>query len=553
MRLAALRLLVSVALFGSLVAAAPAPADKPSARRPAREGVASESRLVSQAALATLRAGGTAADAAVTAALVAGVVSPTSSGLGGGGFALVWQAHEGTATILDFRETAPALLDTEAFERRPLPAAERGKLVGVPAESLGLAELHRRFGKLPWRTLVAPAERFAREGFPVEPHLASSLAGGADYRRMASVDQSFWPRGKVAVVGTRVTRKKLGRTLARLATEGPAAIHDGPIAQDLVDAARAYGSGLTRGDMTAYRVRERKPLRLAWEGYDVFTMPPPSAGGIMLAEVLGWFAASELKELGEGTPARIHLLAEALRGGFADRFHYVGDPDYLPVDIERLIARPRIAARKTQSHPGRTRTVKAIGVEEHGTHALVVTDAAGNVVSLTTTVNTGFGADIEGEASGIVLNDELDDFTSKKWSLPVGVAVPPNLPRPLLRPVSSMTPTLVLRSGKPVLALGGSGGMRIAPNVVQVLLTSLVDGAAPEKAVAAPRIRPHFGDYTIALEPGFSSAIVADLAQRGEKVKTDDASASAVQLLSWGEHGLSGAADPRKSGVVLVR
>jgi gamma-glutamyltranspeptidase/glutathione hydrolase len=232
---------------------------------------------------------------------------------------------------------------------------------------------------------------------------------------------------------------------------------------------------------------------------------------------------------------------------------YSGDPDFVPVDTERLIARDRLAARKALSHAERTRSVKAFAGGEHGTHAIVVADAAGNIVSLTTTVNTGFGADIEGEASGIVLNDELDDFGADKWTKPLGVESPPNRARPFLRPVSSMTPTIVLRSGKPVIALGGSGGMRIAPNVVQVLLASLVDGLSPAAAVAAPRFRPGFGDFSVALEPGFPSDVAADLVKRGEVVKTDDASASAVQLLGWGTHGLQGAGDPRKSGAALVR
>lgn len=501
-----------------------------------------------------LRAGGNATDAAITAALVAGVVSPSSSGLGGGGFALSWQAGEARATILDFRETAPGAVDVEAFERRPLPASERGKLVGVPAESIGLAELHRRFGKRPWRELVAPAERLARDGFPVEAHLASVLAdqNAANYRRMASVEQSFWPGGKLAVAGTRVKRPKLAKTLGRLATEGPRAIQAGPIAQDVVTAVRALGGALSRDDLSNYRVRERTPLRLAWEGNEVLTMPPPSAGGVFLVQVLGSFGATELSRLGAQSPLRIHLLAETMRGAIADRARYLGDPDFLPIDVEQLFAPARLAARRASSHPERTRPVRALAAEDRGTHAIVVADASGNVVSLTTTVNSGFGAEIEGEASGIVLNDELDDFASKKSSRELGVLHPPNQARPFARPASSMAPTLVLRGGRPLLVLGGSGGTRIPPNMVQVLFASLVDGATPEAALRVPRFRPQGGDFTLGLEASFSSVDTADLTRRGEVVQTNENPTSSVQLLSFGADGVRGAADPRKFGAALV-
>ncbi|HEY3497484.1 MAG TPA: gamma-glutamyltransferase [Polyangiaceae bacterium] len=556
MRLGGLRLLaVATGLVSSLLAAAPAPGNDKARAKAGKEGVATESLLASRAALATLRGGGTAADAAVTAALVAGVVSPSSSGLGGGGFALVWQARESAATILDFRETAPAVLDVDAFDRRPLPAAERGKLVGVPGESLGLFELHRRFGKRPWQELVAPAERLAREGFAVEGHLAGTLAdkGAENYRRAASIDRSFWIGGKPAVAGARVTRKALARTLARLKSEGPRSIQEGAIAQELVTAARAFGSGITREDLAAYRVRERKPLRFEWEGHEVLTMPPPSAGGVLLAEVLRSYGARELAEMGARTPLRVHLVVEAMRGAFADRARYLGDPDYLPVDVERLIAPSRIAARKAGAHPDRTRTIRALAGEDHGTHAIVVADAAGNVVSLTTTVNTAFGAEIEGETSGILLNDELDDFTSRKMTTGLGISSPPNQARPLVRPTSSMTPTLVLRSGRPRVALGGSGGPRIPVNLTQVLLALLADGESPEAAVSGARFRPGFGEFTLAVESAFSSADVADLKKRGEVVQSGDDSASAIQVLSFDADGLRGAADPRKHGAALVR
>ena len=546
---------VAVWLGASLVVAAPSPgpAAAPAVAK-TRHGAATESRQASETALQVLARGGTAVDAAVAASLVAGVVAPTSSGLGGGGFALVYRAEDRSFTVLDFREAAPAVLDTAAFDRRPLPDAERGKLTGVPGEVRGLAWLHQKFGKLAWGALVEPAERLARDGFPIEPHLASVIGSKDDarYRRMRAVESSFWPGGKGATLGQRVKRPELARTLHTLRTEGPESFYAGPIADDLVAAARQFGGTLTREDLARYRPRELTPLRVTWGDYEVVTMPPPSAGGLFLATVLGSFSKQELALAGLRTGLGVHQLAEVMRGALADRARYIGDPGINPVDVARLLAPARLAARKARIVADRTQAVQAFANEDHGTHALVVADARGNVVSLTTTVNTAFGAEIEGERTGIVLNDELDDFTSPTAAAKAGVRFPPNLARPGVRPTSSMTPTIVLRAGVPVLALGGSGGYTIPPSVTQTLLDILVGNETPAAAVAAPRFRFDASDYSLTLDDTFGDAVRQDLERRGEKLRVTVA-LSAVQVLAFGPRGVTGAADPRKGGAVLVR
>lgn len=519
-----------------------------------RAGVASESRLVSQTALAVLRRGGTAVDAAVSAALVAGVVAPTSSGLGGGGFALAYRAEDQSVTALDFRETAPASIDADAFERRPLPDAERGKLVGVPCEARGLAELHRRFGKRPWAELVEPAVRFARDGFAVEPHLAS-IVGGKDpqrFRRVPSLERSFWPKGVAAAVGVRVKRPELARTLATLSQAGAEALHAGAIAEELVRAVTGLGGTLTLADLSRAAPRERPPLRVRWEGYEIVTMPAPSAGGLFLAEVLGSFTRAELEQAGPNTAAGMHSMAEIMRGALADRVRYVGDPDVLPVDFAKILDPARLAARKAKVAADRVQTVRGLASEDHGTHALVVADREGNVVSLTTTINTSFGAEIAGGSSGIVLNDELDDFTARSASSALGIRFPPNAARPGRRPTSSMMPTLVLKDGKPVLALGGSGGYAIPPSVTETLLGILVRGEKPEAAVNGPRFRFDSKDYTLLIDGAFGDTLRQGLIQHGESPRVSESS-SAVQVLSFTSAGIVGAADPRKGGVALVQ
>jgi gamma-glutamyltranspeptidase/glutathione hydrolase len=435
-----------------------------------------------------------------------------------------------------------------------LPDPERGKLVGVPGEARGLAELHRRFGKRPWAELCAPAERFARDGFAVETHLAAVL-GGKDkerFRRVPLLERAFYIGGQPAIVGRRVKRPELAGTLRTLASSGAEALYGGTIAADIVKAVSDFGGTLELADLAHYAVRERQPLRFRWEGLEVVTMPPPSGGGLFLAEVLGSFTKDELLAQGLRTPLGVHLLAETMRGALADRARFVGDPDVLPVDVGRVLDPARLAARKALVSPERTRTVRAIAGEEHGTHALVVADAAGNVVVLTTTVNTAFGAEIAGASSGIVMNDELDDFTARSASAALGLSAPPNAARPGRRPASSMMPTLVLRDGKPVLALAGSGGYAIPPSVTEALLAVLVGGETLEAAVRAPRFRFDSKDYALLLDGVFTDATRQDLVRRGETVRTSE-SVSAVQILAFGAAGLTGAADPRKGGAALVQ
>jgi gamma-glutamyltranspeptidase/glutathione hydrolase len=543
----------SVLLAALLALSVPTPV--PAAPGLARQGVASESRAATDAAMAILDAGGSAADAAITAALVAGVVAPSSSGLGGGGFALVRTAADGRVVALDFRETSPAVFDAAAFERRPLPAEERGKLVGVPGEVAGLYELSRRFGKKPWAELVTPAQKLAANGFGVEPHLAGVLGEKENeaYRRMPSIDRVYFPGGKPVRAGTRVKHPRLAATLARLAAEGPRAMYEGAIPEDLVSAVRRAGGTLSVSDFKNYRVKERVPLRVEWEGKEVFTMPPPSAGGLLLAEVLGTYGRAELVKLGVQTGLGVHHVAETMRGAIADRALFAADPDALPVDVTPLYAPARLAARKGRVEPERTRPVRAQIAEDRGTHFIATADAEGNVVALTTTINGPFGPELEGEASGIVLNDQLDDFTSLGSSSRMDVRYPPNRPRAGVRPVSSMAPTIVVERGRPRLVIGGSGGTAIPSNVAQVLLAVLAHDKTPAQALALPRYRPRTDPAeTLFVEPAFPQAVRKDLSRRGELVH-ENASKAAVQVLSFTERGLLAAADPRKSGVARVR
>ncbi len=515
--------------------------------------VASENRDSSKEAMAVLRAGGSAADAAIVAALVGGIAAPQSSGLGGGGFLLAWDAQTKKPYVLDFREVAPRGVDAAAFDKRPFSDAARGRTVGVPGEARGLFELHRRAGKLRWADLASRAERVARQGFFVSPYFASALERNGDRLRAdAGLAALYFPNGKPALVGTRVVDVALADTLARLGAQGPDAFYQGDVALELARTAANAEGALAVEDLASYEPVERAPLRTRYDGYDVYTMPPPSAGGLMVSELLRLYSSDELRALGFESAAYQHLIAEGMRGAIADRMRYLGDPDAVRVDTSALLDERRLAVRRKMIALDRTHTLPRFGLEEHGTHHLVTADRAGNVVSLTTTVNGAFGAGLLAARSGVLLNDQLDDFTPASTVAPFGMKESPNRARPGARPVSSMTPTLVVAGGRPVLALGGSGGTMIATNVTQVLLGALVFEQGAEEAVKKPRIEVPTRRATLMVEEGTPATHIADLEARGEIVGITTFKTTAVQLLRFDGARVEAGADPRKQGSALV-
>ncbi len=543
--------LIGVAAFCSIGLTIAAPELR--AAPPARYAVSTENARATREAMDVLAKGGNAVDAAVTAALVTGVTNPTSSGLGGGGFALVYLAQEKKTELLDFRETAPAGVDTAAFEGSL--AERRGQLVGVPGEVAGLYALHQKLGKSRWADLVGRAERAASQGFVVEAHLGRVVTqkGHEAFQRDAGLKALLYPGGKPIAAGQRVKRPNLARTLRRIAQEGPKAFYTGAIAAELARVARDAGGALSESDLASYAPKERTPLEITWEGYRILTMPPPSAGGLLLAQTLAMHSRADLKALGLRSPAYTHVLAESMRGSIVDRYRYVGDPDRVKVDVPALLDPARLAKRKGEIVPDRTRMVQTIATREQGTHHLVALDADGNAVSLTTTVNTAFGADLLAPASGVILNDELDDFASDRETLPYA-ANNPNRAVPGARPVSSMTPTIVLSEGRVVLALGGSGGPTIPPCVTEVLLARLAFGESIEAAVKAPRFIPSPGPTTIRIEAGFTDREKRELEWRGEN-HAPIPSFFGVQAIAVdpASGAITATADPRKSGLAEVR
>jgi gamma-glutamyltranspeptidase/glutathione hydrolase len=534
----------------------------------ARHGaVACDSRLASEAGVRALRAGGNAVDAACAAALALGVTNPFASGLGGGGFALVYLAKPAKAMVLDFRERAPAALRPGANGRIEIPP-QSGLSVGVPGEARGLHELVKRFGALPFARCVAPALRLAR-GFPlsawtvekIEQEIASHPTTGEELIRKVFALGNEDPSKLRA--GTRVSRPDLARTLRRLQSRGAEALYTGTIARDIVAATRAARGVLTLADLSDYRPIERQPLDIDFLGKKVLTVPPPSAGGVILMEALGTLA-HRLPEIehsrvdGLASPLLLHFMVESLKHAFADRARFMGDPAFVDLPLQHLLdpeyhrelagrIRRDGVLRPAEYGTGQPRPAQP--ARDAGTAHISVVDKEGNAVALTTTVNLEFGARIVAGRSGIVLNDELDDFTPSPDHPDVfaiaGSAA--NQAAPGKRPISSMTPTIVLDKRGVAMVTGAAGGPRIVSATLQMLIDVLLLGMDAETAVRAPRVHHQWQPEVLFYEAAVPATTLQALKKLGHATQLREDIGKA-NLIVRAPDGLTAATDPRAGG-----
>ncbi|MBI3785597.1 MAG: gamma-glutamyltransferase [Deltaproteobacteria bacterium] len=525
--------------------------------------VAADHKLASQAGAAILEEGGNAVDAAVATAFAVCVVNPASCGIGGGGFMLIYLAQEHRTVALDYREVAPAAASRDMFVRsgQAVPELSRrgGLAIAVPGEVAGLAVAQKVYGTLPLAVVMEPAIRYARDGFAIAPHLAKEIADNAEMMRgdplLARVflRRDGSPRGK----GEIVVQAELARTLQRIAKEGPDAFYKGDIATAIVERVRAAGGILTEQDLANYKPEWRQPISARYLDYDVVSMPPPSSGGGALLEALGILGDDNLRSLGRATPTASHLLAETMKHVFADRAKYYGDPGFVDVPLQRLLSPANTAALRKRISSTRTFEASAYGSspsaaanpDDHGTSHLSVMDSRGNAVACTTTINTAFGSMVAVADSGIMLNNEMDDFAAQPGAPNVYglVGADANAIAPGKRPLSSMTPTIVTRDGRPVLAVGGSGGPLIISNTLQVLLNVLAYHMDATKAVAAPRLHHQWTPSVLFVEPAFPKATQKALARNGHIVR-EMPSMAAIQAVRRDGDLFEGAADPRKGG-----
>jgi gamma-glutamyltranspeptidase/glutathione hydrolase len=517
------------ALF-ALALLAWAPAIQAQGGKPDGEAaIASAHPLATAAGHEMLGRGGNAFDAAVAVAAVLAVVEPYSSGLGGGGFWLLHRARDGHQVMVDGRETAPAGVKRELYvgpSGKPVPGATTrgGTAAAIPGAPAALVHVAERYGRLPLSATLAAAIRHAREGFAVDARYAR-IAGQRErfLQERAETARIFLAGNRAPQTGWRLRQPELGATLERLAREGRNGFYDGPVARALVDAVNHAGGVWRLADLTAYRVLERPPLQARYRDATIITATLPSAGGIALVQCLNMlerFASADPRE-----PEAAHLVVEALRRAFHDRARYLGDGDFVEVPVERLTSKDYAARRAATIRPGEAGRSEGTPQDRRSggntTHVSVI-DAQGNRVAATLTINLLFGSGIVAEGTGVLLNNEMDDFTLRgeipnSFQLRGGDA---NAIGPGKRPLSSMTPTFV-EDEKGVLVIGAPGGSRI---VSQVLLGALGYLRQPSvdlaQLVSLPRYHHQWWPDRVEVEPGgFGGGWRADLERRGHRVE----------------------------------
>ena len=509
------KLLLSLALSLSLIATLrPAGAASRAPARGKNGMVASVSEIASQVGVDILKRGGNAVDAAVAVGLTLAVVWPSAGNIGGGGFMVIRLAN-GKSTTIDYREMGPAAAHRNVYLDAngayiPESSTYGHKASGVPGSVAGMAYALEKYGTMKWAAVAEPAHRFAVQGFPVWYQLESSLKSGRkELSRYPESKRIFLRNGRFYEAGEIFRQPELGATFARMIKSGPREFYEGRTARLIQAAMQRAGGWITLEDLKNYKVVEREPLRSSYRGYEIITMPPPSSGGIALIQMLNILEKFNLKELGFGSSASTHLKVEAMRRAFADRAQFLGDTDFVKVPVTGLISRRYTDQLAATIDPHHASTSQAVGhgdplpfESEETTHYTVV-DKAGNVVATTTTINDSFGNKITVEGAGFLLNNEMDDFAPKPGSpnaygLIQGEA---NAVAARKRPLSSMTPTIVLKEGKLWFAVGSPGGPTIINTVMQII-TNIVDyGMTIQQAIDAPRVHHQWIPDEIVYEP----------------------------------------------------
>jgi gamma-glutamyltranspeptidase/glutathione hydrolase len=524
--------------------------------------VASPEPYAAKAGEKVLLDGGNAVDAAVCMGFVLAVTHPEAGNLGGGGF-IVARSAEGRSVVIDARETAPRGAKRDMYldrRGRPRPDASLvGPLAaGVPGSVAGYLMLHERYGTLPRRRLVEPAIRLAEKGFRVDAGLRASLERNRDLlKRFPETAAIFLPGGEVPRAGDKLRQPALAKVLHAIAENGLHGFYRGWFAQEVQDACKKYGGLLTIGDFYTYRAKERQPLRGMFRGHEILTMPPPSSGGVCLLQMLDLLERGELGAL--RPEQRLHLFAEAGRRAFADRARYFGDPDFTAVPVAQLLDEDYLAQRfatirmdratPSDQVRGGLRALAAGGRREREeTCHFSVLDDAGNAVSCTTTLNGAFGCGLA--VSGVLLNNEMDDFTIKpgipnQFGLLQGEK---NAIAPGKRPLSSMTPTILVKDGRPFLVLGSPGGPTIISTVCQVIYRHIAAGLSLKDAIAAPRIHQQWMPDEILFE-SLTPQERRSLEALGHRLRERKRPMGDVQAVSWNRLDRpTGVSDPRGRG-----
>jgi len=545
--------------------------------------VVSAHPLASNAGRDIMVSGGNAVDAAVATAFALSVVEPYSSGLGGGGFMLIYPGPGAEVEVLDYREVAPGKAHRDMYLRggKVVPGlSTTGPLaIGVPGTVAGLCEALEKYGTMSRTEVMAPAIKLAEQGFEVEgAYLKRSLITVKKLRRDQCARDIFLCSGLPCKPGKMIKQPDLARTLRTIANKGPAAFYTGEIAEIIVKDLESKGGIITRDDLAGYKVRWRKPVAGTYRGYDIVSMPPPSSGGAVVIEMLNALEGYDIADLGYGNPDTVHLMVEAMRLAFADRSVFMGDPAFFKVPLETLTSKEyakRLREKIERDKAGNSKSItpgngvipqpgafpdkckiKPAGIAPsdgegmHTTHLSVV-DTRGGAVSLTQTINTSFGSGVVACGAGILMNNEMDDFAAvpgkaNVYGLIQGEA---NAIAPGKVPLSSMSPTLVFKDGKLFMVIGSPGGPRIITTVMQAIVNVIDFGMDIGEAVSAPRFHHQWLPDHVYIESGLlSSSKKRALKGKGHKTKSYILPCNAQGILILPDGALKGASDPRGIG-----
>ncbi|MBS3021764.1 Glutathione hydrolase proenzyme [Comamonas sp. PE63] len=520
--------------------------------------VASEQELATQIGVDILKAGGNAVDAAVAVGFALAVALPNAGNIGGGGFMMVHDAKSGKDIALDFREVAPRGASRTMYLDADGKVIDGKSLhthyaVGVPGTVAGMTHALSRWGSMPLARVMAPAIALADKGYPVSVTLAKTLEQEKKQMgRWPATQAVFWKNGAPLQTGERLVQKDLAQSLRLISQQGAKAFYQGAIAQKIAAEMAPHANAITLQDLRDYKVAEREPVRGSYRGYQIVTMPPPSSGGAHLIQILNMMERWPMNQWGANSAQSVHYMTEAMKLAYADRSEYLGDPDFVKIPLKGLISKnyagelaasikPQQARPSQDIRPGRPQAYES----DQTTHYSVM-DKAGNAVAVTYTLNTNFGSGIVARGTGILLNNEMDDFSAKPgvanaYGLVGGDA---NAVQAGKRPLSSMTPTLVLKDGKPVLVTGSPGGARIITTVLQQIVNHIDFGMNPAEAASTPRFHHQWTPDELRVEKGFSPDTLALLRQWGHKVALK-ASMGRSQTIEVRDGLLRGASDPR--------
>ncbi|SVA20956.1 uncharacterized protein METZ01_LOCUS73810 [marine metagenome] len=530
--------------------------------------VVSQRKIASEVGAEILREGGNAVDAAVATALALAVVLPRAGNLGGGGFMLVYSEELKKTIAIDYREMAPIRASRDMFlDEKGNYDRKKAQFsllsAGVPGTVAGLYYALNKYGTLSWSEVLDPAIKLAEDGFVVPHDLSSVLA---NYKKRLTANEAtakaYYKKNKETYSpGEVIKLPDLAWSLKELKKVGPDAFYKGKIAGKIVAEMELNGGLITAKDLANYKIKEREPLRGTFKGYEVVSMPPSSSGGVHLIQMLNMLEPFSLKEMGFGSAQSIHLMSEVMKRAYADRSKYLGDTDFVSVPLKGLTDKEYAKALLKEISLTKVTPSKSISsgnplpYESPDTTHFSVMDSEGNVVSNTYTLNFSYGSGIVIPGTGILMNNEMDDFSSKK-GVPNAyglVGYEANEIEGQKRPLSSMTPTIVFKNKKPYLVLGSPGGSRIITTVLQVALNVLEHDMSVKQAVVSPRVHHQWLPDVLLMEEGFSPDTVTLLEEMGHTIRSSRTMGS-VQAIIYKDKYFYGAADPRRpsSGAVAV-